>query len=75
MIHIRFNQINSLSNKDEDTFIMRGKCEYVPSIGEVVSLKGEPYIVHERSWAFGDEAEVLNQHCYIRVLPRPSTQR
>jgi len=54
---------------------MRGKCEYVPSIGEVVSLKGEPYIVHERSWAFGDEAEVLNQHCYIRVLPRPSTQR
>jgi hypothetical protein len=53
-------------NSDFDRLVLRTMIPQVPSPGEVVSLKGHPYLMHERSWAFDKDGE---SYAYCRVSP------
>ena len=57
-----------MSSKDAD---ICGFCKvstnFLPSVGEVVNLHGDPYLVHSIGHAFGD-----GEHwAYIRVVNAP----
>lgn len=66
-IEVRFDKINSLAFKDKDhTGFARHKLPQVPDIGEIVSLKGDPYSVMERGWAVDEDS---NLFAYLRMLP------
>lgn len=54
---------------------MQGDIQQAPLVGQLVNLKGNPFIVHEIGWAFNEWHYEMVQHCYIRCLPRPSNQK
>ena len=44
----------------------------VPAVGEVVNLKGHPYVVIRRGWAMPEDdpdGDLYTQYCYVTVLP------
>jgi hypothetical protein len=80
VINIRFDKVNIFSSQDADSKgFFRIKAPVVPSVGETVGIRGNPYVVLERDWAFGDNYGTVNDrgynfhvaevYCYIRVLP------
>lgn len=75
MIKAVFNQINSLSDSDKDTLIIQGDIHQAPAVGNVINIKGYPYVVHDVAWAFTEWHYELVQHCYVRCLPRPAAQK
>jgi hypothetical protein len=53
-----------------DQCLGRGLLPAVPAPGELVSVNGAPYVVHERSWALEvDFASTVARtlYCYLRV--------
>jgi hypothetical protein len=75
MITVSFEQINDLGNNKKDTPIMRGDLYQAPLEGQVINLNGNPFVVHEVSWAIVSNGSLLAQFCYVRCLPRPSAQK
>lgn len=71
MIHTRFDQIKAFSNRDEDTTIFRADLHQVPDVGQVVNIKGDPYIVRYVGWAISDDEDrdKYVQYAYVRIFP------
>lgn len=72
LINTRFDRVVLFSNKDHDqTGFVRMMLPQVPDVGETVNLKGYPYVVLSRGWAYGEagDEDEGQTYCYIRVLP------
>jgi len=71
VIHTRFNRRMKASTRDDDVCVMRADLSQVPSVGELVSLKGNPYIVVERSWSMGEASldDAYSQYAFVVVVP------
>jgi hypothetical protein len=69
LVDTRFDRVESHSRGD-DRQIARVLLPQVPNPGEVVNVKGNPYVVVERGWAVGgdSDAEAL-LYAYLRVSP------
>ena len=63
-IYMRVYKIERYSSRDADTLVGYYNVLQVPEVGEIVSCDGEPYLVAERGWAFGDDGVT---YCYVRV--------
>jgi hypothetical protein len=70
MIMARFDRVVSLAHRGEDqTDFARHLLPAVPNVGEIVNLRGDPYLVLERNWAVEDRELVSPQlYAYVRVL-------
>jgi hypothetical protein len=72
-IHIRFDKVVNLSRKDADiTGFLRVDGVAAPSMGEIVNLKGNPYIVINVGWAYDDDDQndqKTQTYCFVRVAP------
>lgn len=68
LIHTRFDYWPSAARKDVRFEIFRANLPQVPSVGEQVNLKGNPYIVHARGWAIGDEDGNDKLYAYVGVF-------
>ena len=61
-----FRLIKNLHNRDCDEFIARHEIPETPSIGEVVNINGDPYVVYGKGWGFSDDCE--KHYCYIDLI-------
>ena len=71
-IRVRFDLITRLSNRETDIpGFYQATIPYLPHTWEVINIKGDPYVIHERGWAIDDDTGYL--HAYVRLLPCPAT--
>jgi len=63
--HVRFDVICG-SSTDHDCTIHHCNMSAVPSPGEVINVKGNPYVVVERGWAAAD-ADHGDGYSYLRI--------
>jgi hypothetical protein len=68
-ITVRFDQQVNAATRDVE-HILTTRVGQVPSVGELINLAGNPYIVIRRGWA-ADKDEA--QHAYVDVLPASAT--
>lgn len=67
MISVRFDVINNMADKYEDTSAYSTNyLPAVPGVGETINIKGNPFIVHSRGWAVSDDDG--DMYCYIRLI-------
>lgn len=71
-IVVRLDLINS-GSRAGDFCLGSLKLTQVPSRGEIINYRGNPYIIHERSWAYGSGVET-EQHAYLRVCTLQAAQ-
>jgi hypothetical protein len=62
----RFDLIKG-SSKDADVFLHRQEIAAAPVPGELVNVNGNPYIVHERSWAV-DKDDIEATYVFYRLV-------
>ena len=70
-MRVRFDQQVDASNKSLE-HIMWTDLIQAPEVGELVSLRGYPYIVIERGWVMPDDDEdgdLYTQYAHVTVLP------
>ena len=71
-IRTRFDRQVRASDQAEE-HIMYADLVQVPDVGELVNLKGNPYIVIRRGWAIstdiGEDGDLYTQYCFVTVLP------
>lgn len=64
MTNVEIRTVES-SNAGGDRFLTRAPMTSVPAAGEIVNVNGNPYIVHDRSWAIGRDN---NSYAVLRVV-------
>ena len=57
LIRTRFDYWPSAARGNARVEIYRADLPRVPNVGEVINIKGNPYIVHARGWAIGDDED------------------
>jgi hypothetical protein len=68
LVDVRFDEVHDLLNHDMDVEIVRYLLLVVPDKGEVVNIKGYPYIVYNRGCSIDNSNG--KQYYYLRLLPR-----
>jgi hypothetical protein len=68
LIHVRFDVVKNMANRGADVFLARYDLPEVPLVGELVSVKGDPYHVIERGWSVGcQDGEEGRLFAYLRL--------
>ena len=66
MINVRFDLVPRISNPNHDYEMARYKLLETPQIGEIINIKGDPFVVFSRAWAIDEKTEEL--WCYIKLV-------
>ena len=67
-IEVRFDLLAQLSDRD-GVLLARYWLPAVPLPGEVINLKGYPFVVHSRGWAVEHEGEEAGRlYAYVAVV-------
>jgi len=67
VINARFD-VQTSASKRSVSFLAQCLVPAVPSVGESINVKGDPYIVIRRGWALDDPCENGRLFAYITVL-------
>lgn len=69
MIDTRFN-VQTSSNQQTVRLLIQRMIAQVPGVGELVNIRGVPYVVISRAWSI-DEAvgDFGSLNAYVTVLP------
>jgi hypothetical protein len=61
MITVRFDYTPQPGNAGANRTVARYEMSDLPPVGEMVNIKGYPFIVTRRAWAIGDGKDVQNE--------------
>lgn len=69
MINVRFDVVNTVGRPQLDnTGYARYKISQIPPCGDLINIKGDPFIIINVQWAIEDTEEGT-QWAYVRIIP------